>query len=126
MKILKDIRSKYPNEFVLFGIFVFLFVVMSILSPDKFLSITNLQTMLFQMPEFGLMALAMMIAVLTGGIMIKNILSVHNYYLVEVLLIIIMKGKKRKCNNNIIVHFFSDKETNQRNHPLTHFLLCQR
>lgn len=67
MKILNDIRSKYPNEFVLFGIFIFLFVVMSILSPDKFLSITNLQTMLFQMPEFGLMALAMMIAVLTGG-----------------------------------------------------------
>ena len=26
----------------------------------------------------------------------------------------------------IFVHFFSDKETNQRNHPLTHFLLCQR
>ena len=23
----------------------------------------------------------------------------------------------------IFVHFFSDKETNQRNHPLTHFLL---
>ena len=23
----------------------------------------------------------------------------------------------------IVVHFFSDKETNQRNHPLTHFLL---
>lgn len=67
MKLMKDIRSKYPNEMVLLGIFVFLFVVMSILSPDKFLSPMNLQTMLFQMPEFGLMALAMMIAVLTGG-----------------------------------------------------------
>ena len=29
---------------------------------------TNIQTMAYQMPEFGLMALAMMIAVLTGGI----------------------------------------------------------
>lgn len=63
MKFLKDIRSRYPNEMVLFGIFAALFVVMSVLSPDKFLSATNLQTMLFQMPEFGLMALAMMIAV---------------------------------------------------------------
>ena len=26
----------------------------------------------------------------------------------------------------IFVHFFNDKKTNQRNHPLTHFLLCQR
>lgn len=67
MKFFKDLRSKYPNETVLMGIFLFLFIVMSILSPDKFLSATNLQTMLFQMPEFGLMALAMMIAVLTGG-----------------------------------------------------------
>ena len=47
----------------------------------------------------------------------------------------ILKYEKMTNKNNnqisltlasIIVHFFSDKETNQRNHPLTHFLLWQR
>ena len=41
---------------------------MGILSPDRFLTVNNIKTMAFQMPEFGLMALAMMIAILTGGI----------------------------------------------------------
>ena len=63
----KGIREKRRNEMVLFLIFIILFVLMSVLSPNKFLSSTNLQNMCFQMPEFGLMALAMMAAVLTGG-----------------------------------------------------------
>ena len=67
MQAFKTFREKHPNEFVLFLIFLGLFILMSILSPDKFLSSGNLQNMGFQMPEFGLMALAMMPAILTGG-----------------------------------------------------------
>lgn len=67
MKFIKNFRENHANEFVLLIIFIVLFVMMSILSPDHFLSPTNLQNMMFQMPEFGLMSLAMMIAVLTGG-----------------------------------------------------------
>ena len=68
MNKLKDIRSKHSSEFTLLLIFVGLFALFSILSPDRFFTMYNIQTMAFQMPEFGLMALAMMIAVLTGGI----------------------------------------------------------
>lgn len=68
MNFIKELKSKHSNEMVLTCIFIILFILMSALSPDKFLSATNLQTMAYQMPEFGLMALAMMIAVLTGGI----------------------------------------------------------
>ncbi|MBQ7682787.1 MAG: ABC transporter permease [Oscillibacter sp.] len=67
MRFFKTIREKHPNELVLFVIFAALFILMAILSPDKFLSRGNLQNMGFQMPEFGLMALAMMPAILTGG-----------------------------------------------------------
>ena len=67
MKFVKFLREKHPNELVLFLIFIVLFVVMAVMSPDVFLSGANLQNMMFQMPEFGLMALAMMAAVLTGG-----------------------------------------------------------
>lgn len=68
MKFISEFKSKYTGEFSLIITFIILFLIMSALSPSKFLSFYNLQTMAFQIPEFGLMALAMMIAVLTGGI----------------------------------------------------------
>ena len=48
--------------------FVVVFAVLAILQPDKFLSRTNIQQMAYQLPEFGVLALAMMIAMLSGGI----------------------------------------------------------
>lgn len=53
---------------MLCGVFVLIFVVMSALSPHRFLSLYNLQTMAFQLPEFGIIALGMMVVILTGGI----------------------------------------------------------
>jgi simple sugar transport system permease protein len=50
------------------GIFALaLFIIMSLLIPG-FLSQNNIYTMLFQLPEFGLLAMAMMLVILTGGI----------------------------------------------------------
>lgn len=68
MNFIKNMRSKHSSEFTLLLIFLVVFVIMGILSPDRFLTVNNIKTMAFQMPEFGLMSLAMMIAVLTGGI----------------------------------------------------------
>jgi simple sugar transport system permease protein len=47
---------------------VLVFLLMSALSPDKFLSAQNLTSMAFQFPEFAILALAMTITMLTGGI----------------------------------------------------------
>jgi len=44
------------------------FVLMSALSPDRFLSAQNLTSMAFQFPEFAILALAMTLTMLTGGI----------------------------------------------------------
>lgn len=49
-------------------IFIAIFILFSILSPGKFLSFNNLQNMLMQIPEFGIITLGMMIVILTGGI----------------------------------------------------------
>ncbi|MFP3156370.1 ABC transporter permease [Lachnospiraceae bacterium ZAX-1] len=68
MKILKRYKNRQSSEFTLMIIFAGIFIVMSVLSPDKFLSVNNFKTMAFQLPEFGLMSLAMMVVVLTGGI----------------------------------------------------------
>ena len=55
-------------EFRLLLIAVCVFGLMSVMSPDKFLSSQNLISMAFQFPEFAILALAMTIAMMTGGI----------------------------------------------------------
>ncbi|WP_366653603.1 ABC transporter permease [Fodinicurvata sp. EGI_FJ10296] len=45
-----------------------IFVAMTVLSPERFLSTANMTSMAFQFPEFAILALAMMLAMLTGGI----------------------------------------------------------
>lgn len=47
---------------------VIVFVAMSVLSPDRFLSVQNMTSMAFQFPEFAILALAMTVTMLTGGI----------------------------------------------------------
>jgi simple sugar transport system permease protein len=56
------------NEGILFVIFIAAFVLMSILSPGRFLSRNNLQSMAYQLPEFGILALSMMLVIVSGGI----------------------------------------------------------
>ncbi len=60
--------SKYSNTFTLFIIMISVFVIISIFLPDKFLAVRNFQSMFSQIPEFGLLAIAMMLAMSTGGI----------------------------------------------------------
>ncbi len=47
---------------------VAVFAMMALLSPDRFLSEGNLISMAFQFPEFAILALAMMLTMMTGGI----------------------------------------------------------
>lgn len=45
-----------------------IFVVMAALDPSRFLSFGNFSSMAFQFPEFAILSLAMMLAMMTGGI----------------------------------------------------------
>lgn len=65
---MKKKKFNFKNEYILLLILVLTFVVMTLLSKGKFLRISNIKSMAFQMPELGLLAIAMMAAVLTGGI----------------------------------------------------------
>jgi simple sugar transport system permease protein len=56
------------NEGILFVIFIAAFILMTILSPGRFLSRGNLQSMAYQLPEFGILALSMMLVIVSGGI----------------------------------------------------------
>lgn len=52
----------------LFVIALVIFVAFSILLPGKFFTVRNMQSMAVQFPEFGILAFAIMITMLTGGI----------------------------------------------------------
>lgn len=60
--------KKNPKEGVLLIVCIAIFIVMAILSPDKFLTQNNLTSMASQLPEFGILALGMMVIILTAGI----------------------------------------------------------
>lgn len=47
---------------------VLIFVTMSVLSPTKFLGYYNFESITYVMPELGILSIAMMVAMLTGGI----------------------------------------------------------
>src|SRR6202162_1943488 len=52
----------------LFAVLLLVLRVMLLLSPERFLTPNNLRSMAFQLPEIGILTLAMMVAMLHGGI----------------------------------------------------------
>lgn len=71
MKINFDARERLGltnNLIQLLLITLFVFVAMSLVAPDKFLTWYNFESISFMFPEIGLLSIAMMIAMLTGGI----------------------------------------------------------
>lgn len=64
------IKQLKNNSYILsyLILIIIVFGIFSITIPSSFLSTTNLQSMAFQFPEFGILALAMTIAIITGGI----------------------------------------------------------
>lgn len=66
---------------------VVVFAVMAALSPDLFLSAQNITSMAFQFPEFAILALAMTITMLTGGIDL-SVVGIANFTAVVAALIL--------------------------------------
>lgn len=68
-------KRKLSKEMLLLIVFAAVFVLLSVMSPGKFLTTANLRSMCFQIPEFGLFAIAMMVTILTGGINLSVVTS---------------------------------------------------
>lgn len=65
----KTARANRDFSFLrLLLITVGIFALMSVLRPEQFFTIRNIRSMAFQFPEFAILSLAMMLAMLTGGI----------------------------------------------------------
>lgn len=63
------LRALFSSEIGRLSVLTLLiFVLMAALDPSRFLSYGNLSSMAFQFPEFAILSLAMMLAMMTGGI----------------------------------------------------------
>ena len=65
---MKEFINKNNNIVQLLVITVLIFVLMGVLEPNKFLRYYNFDSISFSFPELGLLSIAMMVAMLTGGI----------------------------------------------------------
>lgn len=67
----RSLTSRLPFDIYtlrLFVIAILIFAAFALLMPSKFFSVRNMQSMAVQFPEFGILAFAMLITMLTGGI----------------------------------------------------------
>ncbi len=65
---LEKLMDRDPNLFRLLSMLLVVIIAMSIIKPRLFLSISNVQSMACQLPEFGIMAIGVMLAMIVGGI----------------------------------------------------------
>ncbi len=77
MKLIKAKPGNRNELKVLTVIMVLSFLLMTILNPGDFLRAGNLQGMAFQLPELGVLSLAMMLVMLTGGINLSIIATAN-------------------------------------------------
>ena len=68
-----NLKSIDKNIMVLSMIFFGIIVAMSILEPAKFLSTYNFKSMSVQFPEYGILAIGMMLCMLSGGIDLSTV-----------------------------------------------------
>ncbi len=75
---LKYLKFTNPKNRTLFMIMTATILIMALAMPSKFLTGMNIQSMASQFPEFGFLALAMMLAMITGGIDL-SVVSIANF-----------------------------------------------
>lgn len=67
----KSTAISLPFDFYTLRLFIIalvIFIAFSLLLPGKFFTVLNMQSMAVQLPEFGILAFAILITMLTGGI----------------------------------------------------------
>lgn len=66
--IRKARRTRDPNIPRLLIILIFVFVLMTVLRPNQFATMADFNSMMRQFPEYGIMAIGISLAMITGGI----------------------------------------------------------
>ena len=100
-KIKNTIFSDPDRDRLLIIVFA-IFILMSVLRFDKFVSVTNIQSMLYSFPELGIFALGIMVALITGGIDL-SIVGIANLSSVVAALIMTKLGEGEETQFSIVI-----------------------
>jgi simple sugar transport system permease protein len=71
------VTSKYSESIILGLVMVVVLILMLMLTGQQFFRVGNFQSMAFQLPELGILSLAMMVTMLTGGINLSIIATAN-------------------------------------------------
>jgi simple sugar transport system permease protein len=89
---LADVLGRDPTVTMLAALIVLAVACFSVLAPSRFLSGETLRAMAFQMPELGILALAMMIPLMSGGLNLAIIATANLSALVMAAILTKMMG----------------------------------
>ena len=89
---LADLLGRDPTVTMLGALIVLAVVFFGVLAPSRFLSGETLRAMAFQMPELGILALAMMIPLMSGGLNLAIIATANLSALVMAAILTKMLG----------------------------------
>ena len=92
------------KNITLFILMVVVFILFSVFSPAKFPTVRNFRSMLSQFPEFGLLAVAMMLSMIIGGIDL-SVVAVAN--VCGVLSALILSAGKESSIGGVTLIFIS-------------------
>jgi simple sugar transport system permease protein len=86
------IHIKKNETTVLIAIMLAVGVIMVLANPGSFLTVGNFQGMAFQLPELGILSLAMMVVMITGGINLSIIASANMIGITTAIILKAMEG----------------------------------
>ena len=94
---MKKLKNVDKNTSLLFVLVILIFAVMAVLQPSAFLGLANIQGMCIQFPEFGIMALGMMLAMIAGGIDLSLVGIANFASIVGATIMVKMGGTNGSC-----------------------------
>ena len=93
-------KRKISDTLILIIALAVFILAMAGVNGSQFFKIQNIQSMAFQMPELGILSLAMMIAMLTGGINLSIISSANLTSIVIALFLSHLLGPEMSTSNS--------------------------
>jgi len=81
------LKLKLSQSYILGLVTAAIVLLMWLLNPRQFLTLGNFQSMAFQLPELGLLSMAMMVTMLTGGINLSIIATANMTGIVTALIL---------------------------------------
>lgn len=94
-----------------FALFVFVFALMSFLQPQRFLSGMNIQQLAFQIPEFGILAIGLMVVMISGGIDLSIISTANLSGIISSIVLLMLSHKGTMDLGSLLKGIMADEST---------------